>query len=134
MVSYIFLLCNRTILKILNAWANYWDINNHGYFVFIEKESDDVIGSGESEKMDFANKEYFNLYYRLNPKSTGKGYAVEAMVKIINWLHYKIDNTFPFVIRSYKDNSPSINLSHRLEFKRDVNFDNFTDEGDVFFF
>jgi len=70
----------------------------------------------------------------LDPKATGKGYAIEAIMKIINWLHYEIDNTLPFVIRTDKDNSASINLAHRLEFKRDVNFDNFTDEGDVFFF
>ncbi|WP_426451166.1 GNAT family N-acetyltransferase (plasmid) [Staphylococcus xylosus] len=120
--------------KMLNAWANYWDNNNHGYFIFIEKESDAVIGSGGAEKMEFANKEYFNLYYRLDPKATGKGYAIEAIMKIINWLHYEIDNILPFVIRTDKDNSASINLAHRLEFKRDVNFDNFTDEGDVFFF
>lgn len=35
---------------MLNAWANYWDNNNHGYFIFIEKESDAVIGSGGQKK------------------------------------------------------------------------------------
>lgn len=55
-------------------------------------------------------------------------------MKIINWLHYEIDNTLPFVIRTDKDNLPSINLARRLEFKRDINFDDFTYEGDIFFF
>lgn len=84
--------------------------------------------------MEFANKEYFNLYYRLDHKVTGNGYAIEAMVKILNWLHYEIDNTLPFVIRTDKSNSASINLAHKLEFQRDINFDDFTDGGDVFFF
>lgn len=35
---------------MLNTWSNYWDNNNHGYFIFIEKESDTVIGSGGAEK------------------------------------------------------------------------------------
>lgn len=34
--------------------------------------------------MEFANKKYFDLYYRLNPKTTGNGYTIEAMVKILN--------------------------------------------------
>ncbi|MGY5433257.1 GNAT family N-acetyltransferase [Staphylococcus xylosus] len=84
--------------------------------------------------MELANKEYFNLYYRLDPKVTGNGYAIEAMVKIINWLHYEIDNTLPFVIRTDKSNLASINLAYKLEFQKDANFDDFTDEGDVFFF
>lgn len=44
--------------------------------------------------MEFANKEYFNLYYRLDPKTTGNGYAIEAMIKILNWLHYEKDVFF----------------------------------------
>ncbi|KKD22639.1 hypothetical protein XA22_06000 [Staphylococcus cohnii subsp. cohnii] len=120
--------------KMLKAWKEYWNNNNYGYFIFIEKENDIVIGSGGAEKMEFSKKEYFNLYYRLDPNATGNGYAIEAMVKIINWLHYEIDNTLSFVIRTDKGNSPSINLAHKLGFQRDANFDDFTDEGDVFFF
>jgi RimJ/RimL family protein N-acetyltransferase len=120
--------------KMLKSWKEYWDNNNHGYLIFIEKESENVIGSGGAEKMEFAKKEYFNLYYRLDPKATGNGYAIEAMVKILNWLHYEIDNNLPFVIRTDKSNSASINLAHKLGFKRDDNWDGFTDEGDVFFF
>ncbi|WP_432721943.1 GNAT family N-acetyltransferase [Staphylococcus equorum] len=120
--------------KMLNTWSNYWDNNNHGYFIFIEKESDTVIGSGGAEKMEFGNKEYFNLYYRLDPMATGNGYAIEAMITIIKWLNSEIDSTLTFVIRTDKHNSSSINLAHNLEFQRDVNFDDFTDEGDVFLF
>ncbi|MCD8822438.1 MULTISPECIES: GNAT family N-acetyltransferase [Staphylococcus] len=120
--------------KMLKEWEQYWNSNSYGYFIFIEKESTNVIGSGGAKKMEFANKEYFNLYYRLDPKATGNGYAIEAMVKILNWLHYEIDNTLPFVIRTDKSNLASINLAHKLGFQKDVNFDNFTDEGDVFFF
>ncbi|KRG10813.1 hypothetical protein ACA31_02340 [Staphylococcus sp. NAM3COL9] len=94
----------------------------------MEKESENVIGSGGAEKMEFAKKEYFNLYYRLDPKATGNGYAIEAMVKILNWLHYEIDNTLSFVIRTDKSNLASINSAHKLGFQRDTNFDDFTDE------
>lgn len=69
----------------------------------------------------------------MDPKATGSGYTIEAMVKNLNWLHYEIDNTLPFVIRTNKSNSASINSAYKLGFQRDDNCDDFTDEGDVFF-
>ncbi|MCD8822109.1 hypothetical protein BUZ15_00035 [Staphylococcus gallinarum] len=56
------------------------------------------------------------------------------MIKIINWLHYEVDNTVSFVIRTDKNNTPSINLARSLDFQKDINFDDFIDENDVFFF
>lgn len=36
--------------KMLKEWEKYWNSNNYGYFIFIEKESEDVIGSGGAKK------------------------------------------------------------------------------------
>ncbi|MEJ7218964.1 GNAT family N-acetyltransferase [Staphylococcus gallinarum] len=120
--------------KMLKEWKEYWNSHGYGYFIFIEKSSGNIIGSGGAKKLEFANKEYFNLYYRLDPKETGKGYATEAMIKIINWLHYEVDNTVSFVIRTDKNNTASINLARSLDFQKDINFDDYIDENDVFFF
>lgn len=76
----------------------------------------------------------FLTYYKLTLKVIVSRYDIKYMITIINWLYYEIDNTLPFAIRTNEENSPSINLSHRLEFKRIIYFDNFTDEGDFFFF
>lgn len=103
--------------------------HNYGYFVIIKKENKTVIGSGGAEKMEFANKEYFNIYYRLDPKETGNGYANEAIKTIIDWLKTEIDNNLDFVIRTDVNNIPSL----KLGFKKDSNFDNYVDQGDIFF-
>lgn len=76
-------------INMLKVWKTYWSNNNYGYFVFIEKKSNLVIGSGGAQKMEFENKEYFNLYFRLDPNTTGNGYANEAMVKIINLVTFR---------------------------------------------
>ena len=117
--------------NMLNKWITYWNDHNCGYFVIIKKESKTVIGSGGAEKMEFANKEYFNIYYRLDPKETGNGYANEA---IIDWLKTEIDNNLDFVIRTDVNNIPSLKLAKRLGFKKDSNFDNYVDQGDIFLF
>lgn len=64
---------------MLNAWEKYWNNNNYGYFIFIEKESKTIIGSGGAEKIEFANEEYFTLYYRLDPKATRNEVTVIIM-------------------------------------------------------
>ncbi|MFQ3781393.1 GNAT family N-acetyltransferase [Staphylococcus saprophyticus] len=120
--------------NMLNKWITHWDDHNYGYFVIIKKENKKVIGSGGAEKMEFANKEYFNLYYRLDPKETGNGYATEAIKTIINWLKTKIDNNLDFVIRTDVNNISSVKLAEKLGFKKDSNFDNYVDQGDIFFF
>lgn len=120
--------------KMLSTWKKYWDVNKHGYFIIIEKERNSVIGSGGGEKMKFAKKEYFNIYYRLNPEMTGHGYAYEAIETIINWLNSEVDATLEFVIRTDRNNLPSIKLAQRLGFKRDTSFDSYIDDEDIFFF
>lgn len=119
--------------KMLKDWINHWHKYGFGYFVIVEKNSNKVIGSGGAEKMTFAHKTYFNLYYRLHPQFTGQGYATEAIQTVINWLT-ELDTTMPFVIRTDKNNVPSINLATRLGFYRDPNFDNFEGTNDLFFF
>ncbi|WP_430739109.1 GNAT family N-acetyltransferase, partial [Staphylococcus aureus] len=61
------------------------------------------------------------MYYRLDPKETGNGYANEA---IIDWLKTEIDNNLDFVIRTDVNNIPSLKLAKKLGFKKDSNFDN----------
>lgn len=119
--------------KMLENWIEHWDKYGFGYFIIIEKATHRVIGSGGAEKMIFANNEYLNLYYRLHPKSFGFGYATEAIQTVIDWL-IKLDTSIPFVIRTNKNNTASINLALRLGFQRDKSFDDFEETEDLFFF
>ncbi|MCD8822108.1 hypothetical protein BUZ15_00030 [Staphylococcus gallinarum] len=57
---------------MLKEWKEYWSSHGYGYFIFIEKSSGNIIGSGGAKKLEFANKEYFNLYYRLDPREQAK--------------------------------------------------------------
>lgn len=42
--------------KMLNEWMKYWNNNDYGYFIFIEKESGNVIDNGGAKKWNLPIK------------------------------------------------------------------------------
>ena len=57
------------------------------HFLFLDKASNELIGSGGIKNIHLDQSKVLNLYYRLHPESTGYGYAYEAMQSIIEWIY-----------------------------------------------
>lgn len=119
--------------QMIRNWIRYWDENNYGYFIFIDRCNGKVLGSGGAIKKEYFGDIFLNVYYRICPNYTGEGLAYEAMNKIIDWLKSNVDDKSKFIIRTDKNNVASIKLAKKLNFQYRSTRDNHLNCGDIFY-
>lgn len=124
---------NDTKLMI-EYWLADWNNFGYGYFLFLDKSSKKLIGSGGIKNIYLDQSKVLNLYYRLHPDSTGNGYAYEAMNTIIEWIDSIVSKDLTMLIRTDKYNYKSIKLAQKLGFILDEKYDGYIAQDDIFYF
>ena len=89
-------------------------------FVIIEQESDLVIGDIGIHFMDAENKQV-EIGCTLNKNYQGKGYATEALKKVVDYLFYDLKK-HRVVTSIDPANYNSIRLVQRLGFRKEAHF------------
>jgi RimJ/RimL family protein N-acetyltransferase len=89
-------------------------------FVMIKKESGELVGDIGIHFLD-ADRKQAELGYTLDKNQQGKGYATEALVKIINYLFNEL-NKRRIVTSIDPRNIKSIALVKRLGFRKEAHF------------
>ncbi|MCG7338502.1 GNAT family N-acetyltransferase [Staphylococcus sp. ACRSN] len=124
---------NDTALMI-EYWLADWNNFGYGYFLFLDKYSHQLIGSGGIKNIYLDQFKVLNLYYRLHPDKTGQGYAYEAMQSIIQWIDTIVGKEIKMLIRTDRENQKSIKLANRLGFVNDDTYNDYIAKGDIFYF
>ncbi len=120
--------------EMLLNWMDDWTRDEIGYFIMIEKASNDVIGMCGVRYRDWQNGRIFNLAYRLDTAYTRKGYTKEANELVLQYIHDTIDTNPKIVARTKYNNIPSIKTAEALGLALNPRFDNFEEPGDVYLF
>lgn len=119
---------------MLQQWIQDWERDKIGYFIIIEKASNEVIGMCGVRYRDWQNGHIFNLAYRLDTAYTRKGYTKEANQLVLQFIHDTIDTNPKIVARTKYNNIPSIKTAEALGLALNPRFDNFEEPGDVYLF
>lgn len=117
----------------IQQWDQHWQDNQFGYFLIQPKDKDVVVGIMGYEYRTINDQRFLNLYYRLLPEYTGRNYAYEAISRIDEWMLSR-DNETAHIVRTNIQNVPSIKLAQRLGFKRDKEWDDIINKGDICLF
>ncbi|MFU0761296.1 GNAT family N-acetyltransferase [Staphylococcus pasteuri] len=119
--------------RYIKNWQQHWKEHNFGYFLLQPKGQDFVVGIVGYEYRFLNDQRFLNLYYRLLPDYTGQNYAYEVISHIDEWMT-NIDKETTKLIRTRINNKPSIKLAKRLEFLRDISWNDIVNKGDICFF
>ena len=124
---------NDTKLMI-EYWLADWNNFGYGYFLFLDKASNELIGSGGIKYINLYKIKVHDVYQELHPESTGYGYAYEAMQSIIEWIYSIVTKDLTMLIRTDKHNHKSIKLAEKLGFINDKKYDGYIAKDDIFYF
>lgn len=87
-----------------------------GVWFVIDQENNNIIGDiGFKGKPNSANT--VEIGYAIVPSAQGKGYATEAVQKLVEWA-FSNKNVTKIVAECLDDNAPSIRVLEKLQMKR----------------
>lgn len=87
-----------------------------GVWFVIDQENNNIIGDiGFKGKPNSANT--VEIGYAIVPSAQGKGYATEAVQKLVEWA-FSNKNVTKIVAECLVDNAPSIRVLEKLQMKR----------------
>lgn len=87
-----------------------------GVWFVIDQENNNIIGDiGFKGKPNSANT--VEIGYGIVPSAQGKGYATEAVQKLVEWA-FSDKNVTKIVAECLDDNAPSIRVLEKLQMKR----------------
>lgn len=105
-----------------------------GYYVLQDKEDRQVFGLCGLRFTSFQNQEYLNLYYRISPSKTRKGFVKEAAKAIVDAVLSKTNKAYPILALTTYDNIPSRKTAESLGLQYNPAFDNVDGQGNVYYF
>ncbi len=110
-------------MERLDAWRNNWMNDGFGYWSVLDTQSSEILGFGGIRRMQWADRNVLNLYYRFSTKSWGQGYATEVASTAVE-LAREYLSEFPVIARISPVNTPSINVAERIGMKRNAEISN----------
>lgn len=105
-----------------------------GYYSIVDKTDNRVFGLCGLRFTTIKDEKYLNLYYRIDPFKTRKGFVKEAASKIIEVITKKTNNKYKIVVLTLDKNIPSRKTAESLGLKYDKKFDNVGGERNVYYF
>ena len=117
-------------MKLLNIIKKY----GFGYYSIVDKADNRVFGLCGLRFTTIKDEKYLNLYYRIDPFKTRKGFVKEAATKIINTITKQLNNEYKVVALTLDKNIPSRKTAESLGLKYNKDFDNLDGEGNVYYF
>lgn len=124
----------ETFKKTLNQWIQHYDTHGFGYYVLIKKEDYEPIGMCGLQFKEIKGQTYLNIYYRIESVQTRKGYVGEASERVISHVKELTNHQYQIVALTKKENQPSIKTAESLGLKHDPKFDDYNEEGNVYYF
>jgi len=100
----------------------------------IEKASGQMVGMCGLTYKSMLGETYLNLAYRLNPEYARKGFTKEACLAIIEYVKEDIQVNHQILVRTKKDNFPSIMTAQSLGFEKISSYNNYEEMGDIYLF
>ncbi|WP_156286344.1 GNAT family N-acetyltransferase [Oceanivirga salmonicida] len=120
--------------ETLNTIIEHHKKYGFGYYSLVDKADNRVFGLCGLRFTLIKDKKYLNLYYRIDPSKTRKGFVKEAATKIIDIITRELNNKYKVVALTLDENIPSRKTAESLGLKYDKNFDNVDGEGNVYYF
>lgn len=118
----------------LTEWIEHYKKYGFGYYVVILKEDYEPIGVCGLRYKDIKGETYLNIYYRIDSQKTKNGYVFEASTKVIEHVQELTNHQYKIVALTKEENIPSIKTAESLGLKRDSTFDNYQEQGNVYYF
>ncbi|MCG3402335.1 GNAT family N-acetyltransferase [Staphylococcus massiliensis] len=119
--------------EMIGLWQKHWSEHGYGYFMIIEKEEDKCIGACGIGHKEVEGETFLNVFFRLHPDYTGKGYSKEALSAVLKWEQEKLQLNRRLLVRTDVENIAAIKLAEWLELEYKPEWDNKEVEGDRFF-
>lgn len=120
--------------EMLKSWIEHWFKYRFGYALMIEKASGQMVGMCGLTYKSMLGETYLNLAYRLNPEYARKGFTKEACLAIIDYVKEDIQVNHQILVRTKKDNFPSIMTAQSLGFEKISSYNNYEEMGDIYLF
>lgn len=120
--------------EMLKSWIEHWFKYRFGYALMIEKGSGKMIGMCGLTYKTMLGETYLNLAYRLNLNFARKGYTKESCLAVIEYVKEDIQVSNQILVRTKKDNRPSIMTAQSLGFEEISSYNNYEEMGDVYLF
>lgn len=120
--------------EMIHSWIQHWDEYGFGYWIIVNKESNEIMGICGLRKSKLKNSEVFNLAYRIESASWKKGFIKEAAKASIQYILQDIDPDALIMARTKYNNIPSINTAKSLGFVMESKLDDYEEKGDVYLF
>lgn len=105
-----------------------------GYYVLVDKEDHKVFGLCGLRYTSINDTKYLNLYYRIDPLKTRRGFVKEAAREIIDLVLKRSGHKYRVVALTSEDNVPSRKTAESLGLKYDPRLDHLGGEGNVYYF
>lgn len=121
-------------IKILNEIIEHHKKYGFGYYSLVDKSDNKVFGLCGLRFTTIKDEKYLNLYYRIDPIKTRKGFVKEAATKIIDTITKQLNNEYKVVALTLDENIPSRKTAESLGLKYNKDFDNLDGEGNVYYF
>ncbi|MBJ8350268.1 GNAT family N-acetyltransferase [Streptococcus zalophi] len=120
--------------QIFDEWLLHHRIHGFGYYVLIDKEDSSVFGLSGLKFVTIKDEEYLNLYYRITPEKTRRGFVKEAAQEIITTVLRELDNKYAIVALTLDTNLPSRKTAESLGLVYNPQLDNYKGQGNVYYF
>ena len=121
-------------MNTLNTFIDHHKKHGFGYYSLVDKVDNRVFGLCGLRFTTLRDKEYLNLYYRIDPSKTRKGFIKEAARKIIDTISKDLNHDYKVFALTLDKNLPSRKTAESLGLKYNEDFDNFGGEGNVYYF
>ncbi len=116
----------------LDVWIGDWEKYDIGYFVLRKLDTLEFVGYAGVRLTEFKGKTYYNLAYRIEPRFQRKGLTFEACSSVLKYVEQ--EKYYPIMVLTKYNNTPSIKMAKKLSFNYVNKYDDYPDEGDVYFF
>ena len=121
-------------INTLNKIIEHHKKHGFGYYSLIDKADNRVFGLCGLRFTSIKDKNYLNLYYRIDPSKMRKSFVKEAASKIIDIVTNELNNEYKVVALTLDKNIPSRKTAESLGLKYNKDFDNVDGEGNVYYF
>lgn len=112
--------CERLLAEFVEGWRR------HGVGYWTVRAGDRVVGCAGVKSFLFRDRQSWNLYYRFEPESWGRGFATEVARETVRFVEAELDPR-PVVARTRPTNTAAIAVAERagLTRRQDLDSDGF---------
>ncbi|MCQ9209393.1 GNAT family N-acetyltransferase [Granulicatella seriolae] len=120
--------------KTFDEWLTHHEKHRFGYYSLIDKEDNKVFGTCGLKFVLIKGVEFLNVYYRIDPSKSRRGFVKEAASAIIENVLAELDNNYQVVALTLDQNIPSRKTAESLGLVHNPELDNYEGKGNVYYF